>query len=48
MTLLSNTAVWISTVMIPAGPDASTGNVSTAYVKDPDDPCWAEHAGVKG
>ena len=48
MTLLSNTAVWISTVMIPAGPDASTGNVSTAYVKDPDDPCWAEDAGVNG
>jgi hypothetical protein len=48
MTFLSNTAVWISTVMIPAGPDASTGNVSTAYVKDPDDPCWAEDAGVNG
>jgi branched-chain amino acid transport system substrate-binding protein len=47
MTFLSNTAVWISTVMIPAGADASTGIISTAYVKDPDDPSWADDAGVK-
>jgi branched-chain amino acid transport system substrate-binding protein len=48
MTFLSNTAVWISTVMIPAGVEAGTGIISTAYVKDPDDPAWADDAGVKG
>ena len=35
MTFLSNVAVWISTVMQPAGLDAGTGILSTAYVKDP-------------
>jgi branched-chain amino acid transport system substrate-binding protein len=48
MTFLSNVAVWISTVMIPAGLEASTGVLSTAYVKDPDDPAWADDAGVRG
>src|ERR1700751_4117769 len=48
MTFLSNVAVWISTVMIPAGVEAGTGIISTAYVKDPDDPSWANDAGVKG
>ena len=41
-TFLSNTAVWISSVMIPAGVEAGTGIISTAYVKDPDDPAWAD------
>jgi branched-chain amino acid transport system substrate-binding protein len=44
MTFLSNTAVWISTVMIPAGVEAGTGIISTA--KDPDDPAWKDDAGV--
>ncbi|MBV9459706.1 MAG: ABC transporter substrate-binding protein [Bradyrhizobium sp.] len=48
MRFLSNTAVWISSVMIPAGVEAGTGIISTAYVKDPDDPAWADDAGVKG
>jgi branched-chain amino acid transport system substrate-binding protein len=48
MTFLANVAVWISTVMQPAGLEASTGVLSTAYVKDPDDPAWANDAGVKG
>ena len=48
MTFLSNVAVWISTVMEPAGLDAGVGIVSTAYVKDPDDPAWKDDAGVKG
>jgi branched-chain amino acid transport system substrate-binding protein len=47
MIFLSNVAVWISTVMQPAGLDAGTGVLSTAYVKDPDDPAWADDAGVK-
>jgi branched-chain amino acid transport system substrate-binding protein len=48
MTFLSSTAVWISTVMQPAGLEAGTGILSTAYVKDPDDPAWSDDAGVKG
>jgi branched-chain amino acid transport system substrate-binding protein len=48
MTFLSSTAVWISTVMQPAGLEAGIGIISTAYVKDPDDPAWNDDAGVKG
>jgi ABC-type branched-subunit amino acid transport system substrate-binding protein len=48
LTFLSNVAVWISTVMQPAGLEASTGILSTAYVKDPDDPAWTDDPGVKG
>ncbi|MGY3440536.1 MULTISPECIES: ABC transporter substrate-binding protein [unclassified Bradyrhizobium] len=48
MTFLSNTAVWISTVMQPAGLEAGTGIISTAYVKDPDDPAWKNDPGMKG
>lgn len=48
MTFLSNTAVWISTVMQPAGVEAGTGIISTAYVKDPDDPAWKDNPGMKG
>jgi ABC-type branched-subunit amino acid transport system substrate-binding protein len=47
MTFLSNVAVWVSTVMAPAGLEAGTGILSTAYVKDPDDPAWKDDAGVK-
>ena len=47
MTFLANVAVWISTVMQPAGLEASTGIMSTAYVKDPDDPAWRDDAGVR-
>jgi branched-chain amino acid transport system substrate-binding protein len=48
MTFLSNVAVWISTVMEPAGLEAGVGILSTAYVKDPDDPAWKDDAGVRG
>ena len=48
MTFLSNTAVWISAVMQPAGLEAGTGIISTAYVKDPDDPAWSDDPGMKG
>jgi ABC-type branched-subunit amino acid transport system substrate-binding protein len=47
MTFLSNVAVWISTVMEPAGLEAGVGILSTAYVKDPDDPAWKDDPGVK-
>ena len=48
MTFLSNVAVWVSTVMVPAGLDAGIGILSTSYVKDPDDPAWSDDAGVRG
>jgi ABC-type branched-subunit amino acid transport system substrate-binding protein len=47
MTFLSNVAVWINTVMEPAGLEAGIGILSTAYIKDPDDPAWKDDAGVK-
>ncbi|SDT43039.1 ABC transporter substrate-binding protein [Bradyrhizobium canariense] len=47
MIFLSNVAVWISTVMQPAGLEAGVGILSTAYVKDPDDPAWKDDPGVK-
>jgi branched-chain amino acid transport system substrate-binding protein len=47
MTFLSNVAVWVSTVMQPAGLEAGIGILSTAYVKDPDDPAWKDDPGVK-
>jgi branched-chain amino acid transport system substrate-binding protein len=48
MTFLSNVAVWVSTVMEPAGLQVGIGILSTAYVKDPDDPAWKDDSGVKG
>jgi ABC-type branched-subunit amino acid transport system substrate-binding protein len=48
MTFLSNVAVWVPTVMEPAGLEAGQGILSTAYVKDPDDPAWKDDSGVKG
>src|SRR4051794_34660247 len=48
MTFLSNVAVWVSSVMEPAGLEAGIGILSTAYVKDPEDPAWKDDAGVKG
>ncbi len=47
LTFLSNVAVWINTVMQPAGLEAGVGIVSTAYIKDPDDPAWKDDTGVK-
>src|SRR3984957_5908875 len=47
MIFVSNVAVWVSTVMEPAGLEAGVGILSTAYVKDPDDPAWKDDAGVK-
>jgi branched-chain amino acid transport system substrate-binding protein len=48
MTFLTNVSVWISSVMEPAGLDAGVGILSTAYVKDPLDPAWANDPGVQG
>src|SRR6201998_1418330 len=48
LTFLSNVAVWISTVMQPAGLEAGIGILSTAYVQDPDHPGWNRDPGVMG
>jgi branched-chain amino acid transport system substrate-binding protein len=37
----------ISTVLTPAGPDNSKGLISTAYIKDPVDPQFANDEGIK-
>jgi len=47
MTFLSNVAVWVNTVMEPAGLEAGVGILSTAYIKDPDDPAWKDDPAVK-
>jgi len=44
---LSNTAIWVNSVMIPAGPEKGIGIVSSAYVKDPTDPGWDGDAGMR-
>jgi branched-chain amino acid transport system substrate-binding protein len=44
---LCNVAIWVSTVMIPAGPEKGIGIISSAYVKDPTDPGWNNDPGMK-
>lgn len=48
MFFLSNVAIWVSTVMEPAGPENGIGIMSSAYVKDPGDPAWKDDPGMKG
>ncbi len=47
MFFLANVSIWVSTVMQPAGLENGIGVLSTAYVKDPNDPAWADDPGVK-
>ncbi|MGE3987287.1 ABC transporter substrate-binding protein [Pseudorhodoplanes sp.] len=44
---LVNNASSIATVLTPAGLDKSTGIISTAYLKDPNDPQFANDEGIK-
>jgi ABC-type branched-subunit amino acid transport system substrate-binding protein len=44
---LSNVAIWISTVIEPAGPEKAVGIMSSVYVKDPTDAGWDNDAGMK-
>jgi branched-chain amino acid transport system substrate-binding protein len=44
---LANVSIWVSTVMEPAGLEKGIGILSTAYVKDPNDPAWADDPGVR-
>ncbi|MGP0088804.1 MAG: ABC transporter substrate-binding protein [Xanthobacteraceae bacterium] len=47
MFFLSNVAIWVNSVMIPAGPEKGIGITSSAYVKDPTDPGWDNDPGMK-
>jgi branched-chain amino acid transport system substrate-binding protein len=39
--IMTNVAASVGDVMMPAGPEKSIGMLSTAYLKDPTDPAWA-------
>jgi branched-chain amino acid transport system substrate-binding protein len=43
---MTNVAISVGTVMMPAGPENSIGMVSTNYLKDPTDPRWANDPGM--
>ena len=47
MFFLSNVAIWISTVIEPAGSEKAVGIMSSVYVKDPADPGWDNDPGMK-
>jgi branched-chain amino acid transport system substrate-binding protein len=47
MFFLSNVAIWVSTVMEPAGVEKGIGIISSAYVKDPTDPGWNDDPAMK-
>ena len=34
-------------MIVPAGPEKAVGIVTSAYLKDPNDPAWASDAGMK-
>ena len=45
--IISNIATSIAAVMGPAGPERGVGIVSSAYIKDPNDPAWADDQGLR-
>lgn len=45
--ILANVSVSVGSVLKPAGLDASKGIISTAYLKDAQDPQWADDQGLK-
>jgi branched-chain amino acid transport system substrate-binding protein len=47
MFFLSNVAIWVNSVMAPAGMEKGVGIISSAYVKDPTDPGWADDPGMR-
>jgi branched-chain amino acid transport system substrate-binding protein len=44
--IMTNVAISIGTVMVPAGPENSIGMVSTSYLKDSTDPRWVNDPGM--
>ena len=47
MFFMTNVAISVGTVMVPAGPENSIGMISTNYLKDSADPRWANDSGMK-
>ena len=47
MFFLTNVSIRVSSVMKPAGLEKGIGILSSAYVKDPNDPAWADDPGAK-
>ncbi|MDN3566451.1 ABC transporter substrate-binding protein [Paeniroseomonas aquatica] len=43
---LTNVSISVGTVMEPAGPERGIGIITSAYLKDPTDPAWANDAGM--
>jgi branched-chain amino acid transport system substrate-binding protein len=46
MHFLTNVATSVGAVITPAGPEKAVGIISSAYLKDPTDPKWANDAGM--
>jgi branched-chain amino acid transport system substrate-binding protein len=46
MFFMTNVAISVGTVMVPAGPENSIGMISTNYLKDSTDPRWANDPGM--
>lgn len=47
MHFLTNVAISVSAVMVPAGAEKGIGIMTAAYFKDPNDPTWKDDAGMK-
>jgi len=47
MFFMTNVAIWVNSVINPAGPEKAIGMMSSAYVKDPTDPAWDNDQGMK-
>ena len=47
MHIITNVSTSVASVLTPAGLDRSTGVISSSYLKDPNDPAWAEDAGMR-
>lgn len=45
--IITNVATSIAAVMQPAGLERGTGTISSAYIKDPNDPAWAEDSDLR-
>jgi branched-chain amino acid transport system substrate-binding protein len=47
MFFLNSTAIWVNTVIEPAGVEKAIGILSSAYIKDPGDLAWTDDPGMK-
>lgn len=47
MFFLNSTAIWVNTVIEPAGVEKAVGILSSAYIKDPGDLAWTDDPGMK-